>query len=122
MGSPALSESFLFNPVPETTLSYASIMGLLKDLRLTGSEYSWLATVFSFDMLEASLLRSWVCTESCGLEVTSDLNPQRLASFKGSLWQNIQLSASWLGVLLLHFSLQLPILQVQLLCDSSSVP
>jgi hypothetical protein len=33
---------------PETTLSYASIMGLRTDTNLTGGQYSWLGSMFYF--------------------------------------------------------------------------
>jgi len=32
----------------ETTLSYASIMGLRTDTKLTGGQYSWLGSMFYF--------------------------------------------------------------------------
>jgi ACS family allantoate permease-like MFS transporter len=36
------------NGVSETTLSYASIMGLKEDLGLVGDQYSWLGSLFYF--------------------------------------------------------------------------
>lgn len=34
----------------ETTLSYASIMGLVPGLKLTGDDYEWLGSLFYFGM------------------------------------------------------------------------
>jgi len=34
--------------VPETTLSYASVMGLQSDIGLTGDQYQWLGSIFYF--------------------------------------------------------------------------
>ena len=35
-------------PIPETTLSYASVMGLQSDIGLTGDQYQWLGSIFYF--------------------------------------------------------------------------
>lgn len=32
----------------ETTISYASVMGMKKDLRLVGDDYQWLGSMFYF--------------------------------------------------------------------------
>ena len=37
--------------LPETTLSYASIMGIQEDIGLVGDDYSWLASMFYFGYL-----------------------------------------------------------------------
>jgi ACS family allantoate permease-like MFS transporter len=34
----------------ETTLSYASVMGIKKDLNLEGDQYQWLGSLFYFGM------------------------------------------------------------------------
>lgn len=47
--------------VPETTLSYASVMGIRKDIHLTGDNYQWLGSMFYigtealFSIIEHSL-------------------------------------------------------------------
>ncbi|CAL5867483.1 uncharacterized protein PFLUO_LOCUS1702 [Penicillium psychrofluorescens] len=43
---PVLCCVFGLNYLDKTTLSYASIMGIKKDINLTGSEYSWLGSIF----------------------------------------------------------------------------
>ena len=50
------------NFLTETTLSYASIMGLQKDIGLVGNEYSWLGSVFYFGKLRLTLFR---CSLPC---------------------------------------------------------
>lgn len=37
--------------IPETTLSYASVMGLQSDISLTGDQYQWLGSIFYFGEL-----------------------------------------------------------------------
>lgn len=39
----------------ETTLSYASIMGIKTDLSLVGDEYQWLSSLFYFGIFHPSL-------------------------------------------------------------------
>jgi len=34
----------------ETTLSYASVMGIKKDIKLKGDNYQWLGSMFYFGM------------------------------------------------------------------------
>lgn len=36
--------------LPETTLSYASVMGIQEDLHLVGDQYQWLGSMFYFGM------------------------------------------------------------------------
>jgi len=36
------------NTKTETTLSYASVMGLQSDIGLTGDQYQWLGSIFYF--------------------------------------------------------------------------
>lgn len=47
----------------ETTLSYASIMGIKEDLNLVGDQYQWLGSLFYFG--ESFLLHS--CVGGMGL-------------------------------------------------------
>ena len=38
--------TFALNYLDKTTLSYASVMGLQKDIHLRGAEYQWLGSMF----------------------------------------------------------------------------
>lgn len=46
------------NSEKETTISYASIMGLKTDLNLVGDDYQWLGSLFYFGMSVSSLIKS----------------------------------------------------------------
>ncbi|KAI1215175.1 MFS general substrate transporter [Annulohypoxylon truncatum] len=48
---PLLSICYFFYYVDKTTLSYAAIFGIESDLHMTGSEYSWLSSIFYFGWL-----------------------------------------------------------------------
>ncbi|KAK1234924.1 hypothetical protein PQX77_001865 [Marasmius sp. AFHP31] len=48
---PALAVCYMFYYVDKTTLSYAAIFGIKKDLNLGKSEYSWLSSLFYFGWL-----------------------------------------------------------------------
>ncbi|KAI1093186.1 major facilitator superfamily transporter allantoate [Rostrohypoxylon terebratum] len=48
---PLLCIIYGLNYLDKTTLSYASIMGIKKDLNLQGQDYSWIASVFYFGYL-----------------------------------------------------------------------
>ncbi|THY92537.1 MFS general substrate transporter, partial [Aureobasidium pullulans] len=48
---PLLGICYFFYYVDKTTLSYAAIFGIKKDLDLTGDEYSWLSSIFYFGWL-----------------------------------------------------------------------
>ncbi|EPQ52012.1 MFS general substrate transporter [Gloeophyllum trabeum ATCC 11539] len=48
---PALAVCYAFYYIDKTTLSYAAIFGLKKDLKLLASEYSWLSSLFYFGWL-----------------------------------------------------------------------
>ncbi|VVT51621.1 uncharacterized protein SAPINGB_P003157 [Magnusiomyces paraingens] len=48
---PFIFVSYIFFYVDKTTLSYAAIFGIVKDLNLTGSKYSWLSSLFYFGFL-----------------------------------------------------------------------
>ncbi|KIY43647.1 MFS general substrate transporter [Fistulina hepatica ATCC 64428] len=52
---PALAICYMFYYVDKTTLSYAAIFGLEKDLKLTGDEYNWLSSLFYFGWLAWAL-------------------------------------------------------------------
>ncbi|KAG7096489.1 hypothetical protein E1B28_003919 [Marasmius oreades] len=52
---PALSVCYMFYYVDKTTLSYAAIFGIQKDLKLGKSEYSWLSSLFYFGWLAWAL-------------------------------------------------------------------
>ncbi|KAH7098978.1 MFS general substrate transporter [Auriculariales sp. MPI-PUGE-AT-0066] len=45
---PCLAMCYAFYYIDKTTLSYAAIFGIKKDLHLTGKEYSWLSSLFYF--------------------------------------------------------------------------
>ncbi|KAG9719704.1 MFS general substrate transporter, partial [Aureobasidium melanogenum] len=48
---PLLGVCYFFYYVDKTTLSYAAIFGIKKDLKLMGEEYSWLSSIFYFGWL-----------------------------------------------------------------------
>ncbi|KAJ5464091.1 Major facilitator superfamily domaingeneral substrate transporter [Penicillium sp. IBT 31633x] len=48
---PLLGICYFFYYVDKTTLSYAAIFGIKEDLHLSGSQYSWLSSVFYFGWL-----------------------------------------------------------------------
>ncbi|KAH9232477.1 hypothetical protein K456DRAFT_1750859 [Colletotrichum gloeosporioides 23] len=48
---PYISVCYAFFYIDKTTLSYAAIFGIQKDLGLKGAEYSWLSSVFYFGFL-----------------------------------------------------------------------
>ncbi|KIK65264.1 hypothetical protein GYMLUDRAFT_39623 [Collybiopsis luxurians FD-317 M1] len=48
---PCLAVCYAFYYIDKTTLSYAAIFGIKKDLNLKGMEYSWLSSVFYFGWL-----------------------------------------------------------------------
>ncbi|KAI8262645.1 putative transporter [Colletotrichum sp. SAR11_239] len=48
---PYISVCYAFFYIDKTTLSYAAIFGIQKDLGLKGTEYSWLSSVFYFGFL-----------------------------------------------------------------------
>ncbi|KAF9265011.1 MFS general substrate transporter [Marasmius fiardii PR-910] len=48
---PCLAVCYAFYYIDKTTLSYAAIFGIKEDLHLSGSEYSWLSSIFYFGWL-----------------------------------------------------------------------
>lgn len=52
---PFIFVSYIFFYIDKTTLSYAAIFGIVKDLQLTGSRYSWLSSLFYFGFLAWSI-------------------------------------------------------------------
>ncbi|EFW99123.1 major facilitator superfamily transporter allantoate [Grosmannia clavigera kw1407] len=48
---PLFAMSFMFFYVDKTTLSYAAVFGIQKDLRLHGTDYSWLSALFYLGFL-----------------------------------------------------------------------
>ncbi|KAF9074584.1 major facilitator superfamily domain-containing protein [Rhodocollybia butyracea] len=48
---PCLAVCYAFYYIDKTTLSYAAIFGIKKDLGLQGQEYSWLSSIFYFGWL-----------------------------------------------------------------------
>ncbi|RSH81048.1 uncharacterized protein EHS24_008482 [Apiotrichum porosum] len=48
---PALGICYFFYYVDKTTLSYAAIFGIKDDLKLVGTDYSWLSSIFYFGWL-----------------------------------------------------------------------
>lgn len=48
---PILGICYFFYYVDKTTLSYAAIFGIKDDLKLVGTEYSWLSSIFYFGWL-----------------------------------------------------------------------
>ncbi|KAK0322584.1 hypothetical protein LTR54_001178 [Friedmanniomyces endolithicus] len=52
---PYLAVCYAFFYIDKTTLSYAAIFGIRKDLDLVGQEYSWLSSIFYFGFLAWAL-------------------------------------------------------------------
>jgi hypothetical protein len=52
---PYLAVCYMFFYIDKTTLSYAAIFGIKDDLKLHGTEYSWLSSIFYFGFL------AWAC-------------------------------------------------------------
>ncbi|RJE23436.1 Allantoate [Aspergillus sclerotialis] len=52
---PFLSVCYAFYYIDKTTLSYAAIFGIKEDLKLSGTQYSWLSSVFYFGFLVWSM-------------------------------------------------------------------
>ncbi|KAI9692761.1 MAG: hypothetical protein M1820_009360 [Bogoriella megaspora] len=48
---PLLCITYMLNYLDKTTLSYASVMGIRKDINITTSQYSWLGSMFYFGYL-----------------------------------------------------------------------
>ncbi|KAF4781057.1 MFS allantoate transporter [Colletotrichum scovillei] len=48
---PYISVCYVFFYIDKTTLSYAAIFGIQSDLKLKGTEYSWLSSIFYFGFL-----------------------------------------------------------------------
>ena len=48
---PYLAVCYAFFYIDKTTLSYAAIFGIRKDLHIVGTEYSWLSAMFYFGFL-----------------------------------------------------------------------
>jgi hypothetical protein len=52
---PYLAVCYAFFYIDKTTLSYAAIFGIQTDLKLVGTQYSWLSSIFYFGFL------AWAC-------------------------------------------------------------
>lgn len=52
---PYLAVCYAFFYIDKTTLSYAAIFGIKDDLKLKGTQYSWLSSIFYFGFL------AWAC-------------------------------------------------------------
>lgn len=50
-------------PGSETTLSYASVMGIKKDIKLVKDDYQWLGSMFYFGISENEV-KSWITLTS----------------------------------------------------------
>lgn len=48
---PMIAVNYVFFYIDKTTLSYAALYGIREDLHLTGSQYSWLSSIFYFGFL-----------------------------------------------------------------------
>lgn len=55
---PYLAVCYAFFYIDKTTLSYAAIFGIRDDLKLVGTQYSWLSSIFYFGFL------AWACMSS----------------------------------------------------------
>ncbi len=52
---PYLAVCYAFFYIDKTTLSYAAIFGIRDDLKLVGTQYNWLSSIFYFGFL------AWAC-------------------------------------------------------------
>lgn len=52
---PYLAVCYAFFYIDKTTLSYAAIFGIKTDLKLVGTQYSWLSSIFYFGFLAWAL-------------------------------------------------------------------
>ncbi|KAL9088769.1 MAG: hypothetical protein Q9165_006078 [Trypethelium subeluteriae] len=59
---PYLAVCYAFFYIDKTTLSYAAIFGIKKDLKLVGTEYNWLSSIFYFGFL------AWAIPTNFGLQ------------------------------------------------------
>ena len=59
---PYLAVCYAFFYIDKTTLSYAAIFGIKKDLDLVGTEYNWLSSIFYFGFL------AWAIPTNFGLQ------------------------------------------------------
>lgn len=48
---PAMTFVYFFQYLDKQTINYASVFGLNEDLKLTGSQFSWVVTIFYFGQL-----------------------------------------------------------------------
>ncbi|KAG8625959.1 hypothetical protein KVT40_006360 [Elsinoe batatas] len=48
---PLIAVNYIFFYIDKTTLSYAALYGIREDLSLTGSQYSWLSSIFYFGFI-----------------------------------------------------------------------
>ncbi|GAB7325683.1 hypothetical protein MBLNU13_g09655t1 [Cladosporium sp. NU13] len=55
-----MSLSYLFQFLDKSALGYTAIMGLTKDLSMTGSQYSWSSGIYYFGYLVASYPVAWL--------------------------------------------------------------
>ncbi|KAK7047621.1 hypothetical protein VNI00_006389 [Paramarasmius palmivorus] len=63
---PSLAVCYAFYYIDKTTLSYAAIFGIREDLKLSGTEYSWLSSVFYFGWLVWAIPSNLLMQQSPG--------------------------------------------------------
>jgi MFS family permease len=57
---PYLAVCYAFFYIDKTTLSYAAIFGIRDDLKLVGTEYNWLSSIFYFGFLVAAFPQNFL--------------------------------------------------------------
>lgn len=81
---PYLAVCYAFFYIDKTTLSYAAIFGIQKDLNLHGTEYSWLSSIFYFGFL------IWACkstTLETSIPADKPLSPHQFHDATFSNWK-----------------------------------
>ncbi|GLA86598.1 hypothetical protein AtubIFM56815_010867 [Aspergillus tubingensis] len=66
---PIMLVAYMMSFVDKQTLNYSAIMGLLTDLKLHGTEYSWTSSIFYFGYLAFSLC--WAVVLACHAATTN---------------------------------------------------
>ncbi|KAK2767691.1 hypothetical protein FQN54_003849 [Arachnomyces sp. PD_36] len=58
---PLLASCYMFQFLDKMALNYATLLGLLEDTKLVGSQYSWTSSIFYFGYFVASYLSAYLC-------------------------------------------------------------
>lgn len=57
---PVMAISYMFQFLDKTALNSAAILGVRKDLALSGKDYSWASSIYYFGYLIASYPAAWL--------------------------------------------------------------